>query len=222
MSDNILSAICRAMLARDRDQDSQMLSGVAINPDAGDLVRVEATNGKMLAVCHAHKAGIELNSTVIISAQHLPRLVSFHARNRKIIEGIACRRNPAKADRPVVVVRQVDGDSPGTKVLEFSVPAADDVCRVKLVTGISYPKVRSQEKAGKVWKVGIGGSHFDLRFLSVIPKILPGHFLPYATGKNQTIWKSQASGDYVLVMPITVPESPEAIELFPETAGAVP
>src|SRR5688572_24134298 len=126
MCDNILSALCRAMLARDNDRSSMMLAGVAINPTGGDLIRCEATNGKVLAVCHAHRAGVELNSTVVIDAMHLPRLVQFHARNRKGLEQIACRRNPAKPDRAPIIVREIAGDTPGTKVLEFDIPALDD------------------------------------------------------------------------------------------------
>jgi hypothetical protein len=217
MSDNILSAICRAALCRDTDRTSMTLSGVSINPDAGELVRCEATNGQILAVCHAHKAGIEISAPVIISAEHLPRLISFHARNRRALDDIACRRNPTKPGRPIIISRQIDGDAPGTKVLEFSIPALDDVCRVKLVTGCAFPVVRGQETKGKVWKVGIGGSHFNLKYLSLIPKVLPGQFLPYTTGKNKTIWRSQTSGDYVLVMPISVPDS-EGVELFPEAS----
>jgi len=217
MSDNILSAICRVMLARDTDKASALLSGVHINPD-GDLVRCEATNGHILAVCHAHKSGIELNAPVIISHEHLPRLVNFHTRNRKGLENIACRRDPANPGRPAVVVREINGDAQGSKVLEFAIPAMDDVCRVKLVAGIRFPNVRPQESGGKVWKIGIGGGHFNLRYLSLIPKILGGNYLPYTMSAKKTIWKSTTSGDYVLVMPMSVPEI-EAKELFPAGSG---
>ena len=212
MSDNILSALCRAMLARDNDRTSACLSGVAIDPTS-DLVRCEATNGKILAVCHAYKAGVELNAPVVICAAHIPRLINFHSRNRRALEDIACRRDATKADRPLITVRQIDGDTAGTKVLEFAIPRLDDVCRVQLVKA-NFPNVKPQETKGKVWKIGIGGAHFDLRMLSLIPKILPHGFMPYTTGKQKTIWKSQRDSDYVLVMPISVPDE-EAAEIFP-------
>lgn len=212
MSDNILSALCRAMLARDNDRASMCLSGVAIDATGG-MVRCEATNGKILAVCHAHKAGVTLPNPVVICREHLPRIQNFYARNRRKLDEIACRRDMTKADRPLILVKHVDSDTLGTQVIEFSIPRLDDVCRVQLVKA-NFPNVKPQETKGKVWKIGIGGAHFDLRMLSLIPKILPHGFLPYTASKSKTVWKSQRDGDYVLVMPISVPDS-EPTEIFP-------
>lgn len=217
MTDNILSAICRASVAVSRDRFSASLAGVHLRA-AGDVVRCEATDGKILAVCYAHASGITLPENATICAEHLPRVTSLLSRNRRALSDIACMRDPVKPGRALVEVRELPGDAPKTRLLEFSIPRLDDACRVRLLSTV-YPDVRGQEKKGKVWKIGLGGNHFDIRYLSMIPKIIPGTFLPYHTDKSRTVWRSQSTADYVLVMPIAVPDS-DKIDLFSEEVVA--
>lgn len=221
---SLLSCILRAAVFADADRSSPVLSGVALEP-CGNLVRCAATDGKGLAAVHCSAVGIDIAEPVVISRDAVARVGAIYRTLRRSLERMSWGRRveigTASEVEPPIVARIGKGHG-GRKVVRVEVPQLDELFALGLVEG-SFPKYQ-QVAERKPYRRGFPpGVGFDIGYLLNAQRVLGQRVLtPYHGGRG-VFFKGDATGagcDWVLVMPVTLPDKDKEEWIFGDAAGA--
>lgn len=213
---SLLAGILRAAACSEPDiQASPVLGGVHL-ASVGGSIRCTGTDGKILARIHAWQTGIDLPQPVIIDRQGILRVADLYRRSRAEFCRTLKRRDPSLGGEPLVTahieIRQpTDAGKGVTRLLHIHIPSTDDGCVCRCING-QFPAFEPQQEAYK--RGFLPGTAFDPRKLLTAQRVLGTASLTPYHGKRGVFFRAIDSDDFVLLMPISLPDPNEDLWIF--------
>ena len=213
---SLLAGILRAAACSEPDgMASPVLGGVHLASVSGSI-RCTATDGKILARIHAWHTGIDLPAPVIIDRHSILRVADLYRRSRGEFCRTLKRRDPSMGGAPLVTARlevrpPTNAGNRPLRFLHIQVPSTDDGCVCRCING-EFPAFEPQQEAYK--RGFLPGTAFDPRKLVTAQRVLGTTSLTPYHGKRCVFFRAIDSDDFVLLMPISLPDPNEDLWIF--------